>query len=201
MTTSCGSAPATKPNTIVIHFRIAGMAAIRNGTTMNVAFCGRIANASPAATPAARNSLRVEASTISAQAAALTACAIRASRVEYHISDDPNQMPRVAVKEAQGGAYFRATMYPARRTISPQIALAETAATLYGREIPSAAKRCNCGTTARRTSAAMNAGYQTTALPAVQWSARWPLDVSPSDAIQPSGSIPKCCHSLKSSKS
>ena len=91
------------------HFRIAGRPAIRNGTMMNVAFCGRIANASPAATPAARKSFRIDARTIRAQTAALTACAISASRVEYHINDEPNQIAIVAMVEGQIAKNCRAT--------------------------------------------------------------------------------------------
>ena len=97
-----------------------------NGTARKVMFCGRMAKARPAATPAARRSSvrtpltrrsappsprfaervssagarRIDASTTSAHAAALGAWAINASRVEYHRSDEPNQTPIVAIVAA-----------------------------------------------------------------------------------------------------
>ena len=97
---------------------------------MKVAFCGRIANASPAATPAARKSLRMDARTTKPQTAALAACAISASRVEYHINDDPNQIAIAAIVAAQIGQKLRATAYPASNKARPHTALAATAAAL-----------------------------------------------------------------------
>src|SRR5947208_12623114 len=103
---------------------------MRNGTTMNGPFCGRIGNASPPATPAARKSLRIDPRTTNPHTAALTACAISASRVEYHISDDPNQIAIVAAAAAQIGQKLRATAYPVSSKARPHTALAATAAAL-----------------------------------------------------------------------
>src|SRR6266540_5292544 len=118
---------------------------------------------------------RSERSTTSAQANALAACDMAASRIEYHIRVVPNQIAMAAAQEMLAENHRRATPYPIKSVPRPANALPAMTARLYGNRIPSRANVCSAGTMLRAKSPAMNAGYHNIDGPTVQWLPRYPV--------------------------